>query len=228
MSIRKINVLSVIILIFCFSQANCQIDSLEIGAYRNSMDLRKNSPFYNTDFIFTKKDHYKIPELYTLSRTNIKLKKKIFDNGIWGIYDGESFYINAKRLGMVNGYIKIEKLGKYSYFKGKPIMSLNQQSRLNNSALNFGLIGASVSGAKIANENQADVNYVLNIETGMINLLNKDFMMLILRPYNELLSSFEYEDEPESLEVLLMYLDLVNEMPENKLYKQTSSNNFTQ
>jgi hypothetical protein len=226
--VRGINALSVFIFIFCFSQGNCQIDSLKIGAYRNSIDLKKNSPFYNTDFVFYKRYHYKIPKLYTLNRTNVKLKKKIIDNGIWGIYDGESFYINAKRLGMINGYIKIEKLGKYCYFKGKPIKSLKQKSRISNSAFNFGLIGASATSVKVANENQADVNYVLNIETGMINLLNRDFMMLILKPYNELLSGFEYEDKQESLEIILIYLDIVNEMPENRFYRQTLSDNVNQ
>ena len=138
------------------------------------------------------------------------LKTRIVNKIIWGIYDGNSLYINAARIGMIKGYIRIEKLGRYSYFKGIPIISISQQDKMNNSAVMFGATGSIITKSQIANENKNNVNYVLNLETGMVNLLNKSYLLLLLDHFPDLIDEYNQEDKNESIEVILKYLDLLN------------------
>jgi len=46
----------------------------------------------------------------------------------------------------------------------------------------------------------------------MINLLTKSYITRILKPYDYLLLSFDSEKNNNSFEILLKYLDLINNM----------------
>ncbi len=210
----KLYIIAILVLTICFEETNCQSNAIKNGAYRNSVDFNKNKPLYETDFIFIKKNSKKIPELYRVKSKNKKIKKSLIKYSVWGIYNDSTFYLNLKRIGMVNGYIKITKFGKYSYFKGLPIKTLAQEAGLNNAAFTYGLTGAFVTGTMIASENENKIHYVLNMETGMINLLTRDYMIKILQPYYELLFNFQHEPNNDSLEILLKYIDLVNKTVE--------------
>jgi len=190
----------------------CQVDDQKNGAYRNHLDFYNNRPFAEFNFKLIKKDNLRVPKLYQVISKDGSVKIKTIKKSIWGIYYNGLFYLNAEKLGMINGYIKFDSLSKYCYFKGIPIMTLGQEERLNRSARNHGLTGAAVTGTKIALENKENVHYVLNTQTGMINLLTKEYLLRILETYDELLLYFDFEENNGSIEVLLKYLDLVNKM----------------
>lgn len=210
----RLSLISIVILLTTYDWASCQYESIKNGAYRNSVDFSQNEPLYTSHFNFIPKNHKKIPNLYKVKSENKSIKKGVLDNVIWAIFKDQSLYLNAERIGMKNGYIKIEKLGEYSYFRGVPVKSLIDQSRINNSALNYGLIGVAATSNKIKSENTEDIHYVLCLKSGMINLLSKNYMLRILRSHNELLYSFEHEENNETIEVQLRYLEFVNRLPE--------------
>lgn len=207
---RKAELITFINLFLLIIKANCQPDSLKNGAYRNSVDFNKNKPLYQSEFTFVKKYHEQIPELYLVKSINPKIQKKIINNVIWGIYYNHSFYLNAKKIGMTEGYIKISDLKIYNYFRGKPIMTLSQRARLNKSIFEWGLTGALLTSAEIEAENKDNIHYVLNIKSGIINLLSKEYMLRLLKLHGELLLNFQIENNNDSIEVFLKYLDLVN------------------
>ena len=190
----------------------CQNANHKNGAYRNHLDFQNNRPLTESNFRFIQKDNLRVPKLYHVISKDGSVKTKTIKKIIWGIYYNGSFFLNVEKLGMVNGYIKFDSLTKYCYFKGKPIMTLGQEERLNRSSRDFGLTGAVVTGTRIHIENKEDLHYVLNVQTGMINLLTKNYILRILEPYNELLMYFDFEKDNSSIEVLLKYLDLINKM----------------
>ncbi|MFO7658402.1 MAG: DUF6563 family protein [Bacteroidales bacterium] len=186
---------------------------LKKGAYRNCIDFNSNNPFIESGFFIKKIYSSKVPELYIVKPHDPRVKKKIIEKVIWGIYDGNDFYLNAEKMGMKFGYIRIEKLGKYSYFRGIPIKSLNQEEMIKKNLLAYGLVGSAITIEAIEYKNRNNVHYVLSSKTGNINLLTKEFIAMILRPYPDLLLSFQQENINDNLEVLFKYLDLVNSTP---------------
>jgi hypothetical protein len=112
---------------------------------------------------------------------------------------------------------------QYSYFKGIPSMTLDQKERLNRSSVVFGATGSTLTGITIAVENKDKIHYVLNMHTGMINLLTKEYMIRILEPYGELLSYFYLEEKSSSIKVLLEYLDRVNKKEQIKAKDKSHS-----
>ena len=204
-----------VIVLFCIfsNPAFCQYGSTRYknGGYRNHLDFKDNRPFCEPDFIIVKKYNKKIPQLYKVLPHNRSVKKKTIKNEIWGIYDGYAFYLNAYRLGMTEGYIKTEVSGQYSYFKGVPIMTMGQEARLNNAARNYGLSGVLIASLFINSRNKNKVHYVLNLNTGMVNLLTKDYMYRILQSNEELLVEFKNAVNKDSIEVLLRYLNKINQ-----------------
>lgn len=187
-----------------------QPDTLKNGAYRNVVDFKNNKPLFVTDFEFIKTAHSRIPELYRIFAKESRFTRKINSNSVWAIWCDGNLYLNAKRLNMANGYIKICKPLKYNYFKGGPVMTQIQKNRLQNAGQNFGLLGLSISGIIINEENKKDLHYFLILETGMINLVTKPNVLRVLQSNEDLLEKYEHEDNNESLEVLLKYLSLLN------------------
>lgn len=208
---RKMYFFAILFCLAIFCSPGCsQAETIKTGAYRNSIDFCNNKPLYELNFQFKKAKNKKVPDLYYIENENVSEDPIDNDNSIWGIYDGIYFYLNADRIGMTYGYIRVKKAGNYAYFKGKPMKSLQQKASINNSALMFGLSGAVITNATVNSENKDRIHYVLNFTSGMINLLTKDYMLRIMEPYGDLLYMFKSEVNNNSLEILQKYLELVN------------------
>jgi hypothetical protein len=201
--------------ILIFNKAHCQPDSLVVGAYKNLVEFKNQNPSFQSDFIFTKKYNKRIPELYTVNSVNSVCRKGIRKNEIWCIYDGKYFYLNSKRIGMPIGFIRFEKTDKYLCFQGKPVKSLAQEEKMNRATLYFGLTGLAVSNALINAKNNKNNQFILNLESGMINYLTPRYVEMILEPYPELRLRFQHEKK-DSVKTLHNYLDLLNQQIKNK------------
>jgi len=188
-----------------------QYDSIKEGAYRNIVDFHKGKTILDSGFILIEKYNKKIPNFY-----KIEFSDELYDDNssliksIFLIYSDNQLYINLARMHMINGYVRIEKIEKYCYFRGRPMKTLDQESRTNNSSILFGLSGALITQDAISKENKDKVDYVLNLESGMINLLTVDYLGLILSPYPELLFNYNNEATKESIETRLKYLKMIN------------------
>ena len=203
---------SLYIMVISVSPALAQTTKMSNGAYMNSVDLAVNKTLYDCEFQIKLKKNIKGVDLYKITPVDLLIGNKIMKNQVWAIYKNGVFYINAFRLGMdKKGFIKIDKLGKYSYFKGLPILSLAERDKVKKSGVNYGLIGAAVSSAQVAEQNKGKVHYILNLKTGITNLLTRDHLLRLLKPHPSLLKAYEAEEKNRTLEVVLKYLDLINE-----------------
>lgn len=210
-----------------------QADTIKEGAYLNSTEFAKNSPIFEYKFEFKRKKNSNIPELYQIvfinpeteiyddiyyNPENVYYNNKIkkLTEFAWGIYSKGYFYINARKLGMVNGYIKILNFGKYCYFKGRPVKSIGQKEIIKHSCCMFGLVGGFIATAIVSKKNKGRDHYILNIETGMVNVLTKSYMLRILEPFPDLYFSYNREEDQDSPPIQIEYINKVNEGIENQ------------
>lgn len=190
-----------------------QYDTLSNGAYRNIVDFNYNNPLYTCEFEFVNQKNRKIPELFSVSSPNKKIKAKSFRFEIKFIKTDSIIYLNTARLGMIEGYVKIHPIQTYCYFRGIPIFSINQNNSIKNSAAAFGFIGGASKSVKVKKEIENNIHYVFNLKSGMTNLLTKEYMLRLLESepeYAYLLKMFENEANNDSNEICRKYLEFVN------------------
>ena len=196
---------------------HAQYDTIRNGAYRNIEEFKKNNPLYTCAFEFKIKKPSPIPELYAVRSPNQKIHEKTLRYGIKFIKTDSCIYLNGYRLGMVAGYIKIYPIQTYGYFKGIPIVAIDLKNVIGNPSADplapLGIYSGGVSSRKIRKETKNDIHYVLNLESGMTNLLTKDYMLRLLESepeYAYLLKMFENEEYNDTYEVCRTYLECVN------------------
>jgi hypothetical protein len=188
-----------------------QFTPIKEGGYRNIGDFHKGKTIIDSVYTFEKSNYKKIPNFYKVEfLESFEDTNDMPLNSIFLIYENNYLYINASRLGMKDGFIRVEKVEKFIYFKGTPVRSLEQKYRVNQSIFLFGAGGGVISNMNVDIENKDKIHYVLNMESGMVNLLTVDYLRMILEPYPELLFNFNIEASVESLETKLKYLNLIN------------------
>jgi len=204
-TIRKIYF---IICLFSPLLSVCQIDIITGKAYRNAGDYAKDKPLYETTFKFSQKKAAKFHGAYKLKIEGLKVTQRDIQYSIWLVSDSKYLYLNGTRQGLMEGYYKFKKGFNYYYFMAEPMLSVHQQDRLNNSALLFGAIGASITAANIAAENNQKIHYVLDLEEGRTHLLTKDYIQDLLVDYPVFLNEFNNLENNTDIEVLKKYLEV--------------------
>ncbi len=183
------------------------------GAYRNCVDFRNSITICSdSDLVFKLKKKAKIDFLYKVKSSRKGIKRSTLNNGIWGIVHDGNFYLNARRIGMANGYIKIYISGNFLYFKGLPLKHPAQNVSLANTAISYGLIGAAVESAYVITKTKHMVHYILNLNSGMVNLLTENYVKRVLQAYPSLLMEFEQDESTNSISRLKSYIEKVNKL----------------
>ncbi len=191
--------------------ATAQTQKFKNGAYRNSVDFLNRKPLYTSEFIFKQKSYHPyVDELCRVKARNPRVGKAKLNMNVWGIYVDGAFYLNARRIGLADGFIKIGKLEKYSCFRAPYKLTQDQKIRQQFSAFAFGAAGSAVSEYRIDKENKDKVHYILNYRTGMVNLLTKQYLERILEDNPEISYRFLKEQNQESFDVLFKYIELIN------------------
>lgn len=100
---------------------------LPVGAvYRNAKDFENDKAMEVAHFKFT--PFLERKNFYTVTSEDQDAAALSAVMETWGIFQSDTLYINASRIGMKNGYVKVLELGKkYLYFIGRPIKSSDQQ-----------------------------------------------------------------------------------------------------
>lgn len=191
--------------------ASAQKDTVSGNAYRYIQVYEENKPFLSGLFIFKKKDK-EIVNAYKLMSVSDIASEKELKFGIWIIDCDSSFYLNIYRYGygFPKCFVKFEKKGNYYYFKAPPLMSANQQRRITNSQIMYGVIGAGITANKIKNENVNKRHNVFNFSRGTIRNLTVEYIADLLADYPQLLEEFNNEKEKEKIKTLKIYLEKIN------------------
>ena len=134
------------------------------GVYNSFSDLRSSTP--TTDTVFEITQISKKRALYNIQVKGSTERLK----GVYGVSDGQNFYLNAAQYSYQNHFVKAAFTGTYYYFEDKVSDT--------GAAVMFGLIGALASNKK--------VGFVLDTQTGMIYQLNRDFLARVLKNFPDL------------------------------------------
>ncbi len=204
-------ILILIITIIPFNFLVAQTDTIKVGAFKNYSDFMNNKPFITKKFKMTYKDVISNYPVYKVVSDTPKVKKDIINNQTWGIYNGESFYINSIWVNMQKGYIKVLEYGQYSYLEASPTMNAMQQQTIKEVYFTFGVVGGVLSTAAVNMKNSKNTHYILNLNNGSIQNLNKDYLNRILETEPDLFEQYNNEDKQEDMDILLKYIKLLNE-----------------
>lgn len=197
-------------------------------AYKNHVDFLNDSPLVSASFIFIPDEGRNFYCVIDDKSDTLRIKNKEIKYSIWIIKDGEDLYVNSSRLGLADGYIRLESGHKYYYIMSEPKMTIAQQEKLrstnqfNNfptSSVPIDLLGITVETAnhiKVKKELKRQRHRVLVIEEGFTRQLTKEFIEDHLLAYPILLEEFEKEPDQNDIEILKTYLEIIDNIETDK------------
>ena len=212
------------------------------GAYLSYQDFVNNTPAYSDSLIiYNKRSDYDIQRSggndYIVGSKNKELNK-ILENKIWGIYMRNDLFLNSKLLTGVNGYAKVEVLGKYNVInpsfpiqhkkqkdididmvKGQPATQTRDNSELivgNMVGIFMGLMtGTFVFFIPTSSTGYSYVKQfpiIYDMETKEMTILNKENLETLVGNFHNLKMQFSLEKNKEDKETLLKYVKILNEL----------------
>jgi hypothetical protein len=149
--------------------------------------------------------------------------RKSIINSIWGVYYGDTLYINRMFYQGEKGFDKVYCLGSYGYFHGinpNPATSSDYNTALMSGFL-FGAVGGAIAGAATDNNSRTGkfprvMIYLIDLETGMVSPLTSFKLEKILEDDQELLDSYNKEKYKTSMMIMHAYLDTYAERRKNR------------
>ncbi len=205
----KKDIFIVVLLLAFIPNLFAQNKVIKEGAYRNLYEFHQNNPFLDPYEIEINVDRSVRKEYYFLtnkSNKNIRSLRK----RIWGVYKDSCFYINYSRIGIKgSGFAKVKGLGRFSFINGNPAMTADQKDRMWDSWFYYGLIGTAITNLNVLNENSA-YYHLLDLKTGVPKPITVEYIMFILKREEDLLEHYQFEQDKESLEIILKYVRKLN------------------
>ncbi|MBI1286367.1 MAG: hypothetical protein GC178_02205 [Flavobacteriales bacterium] len=194
------------LLFFPRSSGLCQNHT--IGFYTTVEDFGKNRPFHTTSFsLKPRKDKY-IPELYKLNPLGKDLLATDFERTCQLAWNGENLFINIGLQRMKRGFVKIEKLGSYVFFIGRPQYYVDWPGSR-----------GWVSQESEPLDTRKSKPYVFDMTLGRIHPLTPSTVERLLEPFPDLLSLYSKDPNWKSLETMGLYIELLNGLLETNSMK---------
>ena len=192
-----------------------QYRNLKDGAYRNFEDFKNNKPFASFKKIEVRTFSHNGIALYSL-KTRPSLSRETIKFKVWVIKDQDSLFLNTTRAGLVEGFVKIGIPNvMYTYFEAPSYRSNKEMHHKALSPLQYGVSGVVYATVKSTLVSTPPSDHVLNFKTGGVFILRETFIFRILKYHPRLLEAYVQEPNNTSREVMLKYLDLANQLPEN-------------
>jgi hypothetical protein len=201
------------------SMAQTDLSFLPPGAYRSIYDFRNVHPFYTQEIIFSR-NKYDTTDLAYYIKTYNKaegLNKKTAKEEIFAIYQNDDLYLNCYRFSMGAGFAKVLNNGRYSYFNGCGYYNEKGTGAAMGIAVMGGIAGVSI-GVGVGRFVKCK-DFILDFDSGNFHPFDSIYVRWILEPHFDLLDQFKHENDKESFDVLLKYIDLVNERSEIEISK---------
>ena len=200
-----------IFMLIPFHLLMAQTDTIKIGAYKTFTNFINNKPFVHKTFkLKPRKTISDVPTYWVVNDTP-KVNKYFIDVHNWGIHNGEYLFINSQWVNDKKGYLRVQELGRYSYFEAEPVMSNSQKESVKKSSNMGGGMGTIISKAVIYGQIAHNTHYILDLKTGFVYQLTKNNLMDILDTEPDLKEQFKNEDKQEDLIILKKYIKLLNE-----------------
>lgn len=199
-------------------------DKLKAGGYKYAFEYKNNSPSIDCQFIIEARTLSDIIENggndYRISSVNDLISLNEIKKELWGVFDGDSLYINAYPYTGYDWYAKVLVVGKYLYFKGIPPLDKKIQKKIgykhDSYVFVFGVLGGVVGGvvAGMVEETQNSIKripFLLNVESGKAIYLTKDRLYQLITDYPDLKQEYFAENEVDNEKVIIKYIKKLNE-----------------
>lgn len=203
---KKAIIILFLVLTALFNHSLCAQDS----AYLGHRDFLDGYPYLQAEFKFTVRDID--PYFHRVSSVEAQAHSDANSKVIWGIMKDSKLYLNADRMGMKKGYVQVIMLGTYSYFIGSPVYTKNEKLKVvkEDKAAMMDFLGVPDNSNDVLREKSDDMHYIMNMQTGVPHVVDKEYVVFVLKDYPDLLSQFNAEEASEKLKVQLHYIQLVN------------------
>lgn len=162
------------------------------GIYQNFQELKSNSPSITEGFKESSRSGAIMT--YQIRQGKKKVKKA------YGFSDGQSVYINARNYNGGTYYVKLEILGRYSLFREQGGSGIGIGG-----AIGIGPVAIGSGGGNRIRP------YILDMQNGIIELLDRKQMQLILAKDRELSQAYANEKRRTSFAVMAKYIQAFNE-----------------
>lgn len=212
--------LTVNLVLFIFLIAKGQKhENLKVGGYKYAYELKLNSPSLENKFIIEERAK---SEIILSGGNNFKISTK--DNSIsvidinknvWGVFDGNSFYINTINYTGNMYFAKGEVIGKYLYFNGTPPFSEKFKKEIGYDKDSYvplfgvlgGAIGGAIAGSIEASKNSSNqISILLDIQTDKATCLSKDKLYQMIANYPDLKEEYFADTISDSDKIISKYI----------------------
>lgn len=203
------------ILLFIPFSGYAQPNSFPEGVYLNVEQLRNRTPAFNIPLrILPKsKSKYKTANFYKLASDIDSINERYTKFKILAYSRGDSLLINSLNNSKYSFGLALTK-GSFLVF---PMKTKQMDGGLIASAAMFGLIGAMAYTAMSSSQDHSSSKpqygnlMILSLRTGNYRVLTREYVAARLKELPQVLEQFKKERKRMSLEVLLEYVDILNE-----------------
>ena len=209
MKIKLLLCLSFLLCLSVFSQTR---DICPDGVYMTLEQIKNLTPQFHANLEVIRRTQSDIAfnggNDYELKSNNDSLNKSFIKKKMFAYVKNDSIFLNCMNYQLSTWYALILTRGNYMVFKGAMSNSRSSQE-VSPYGVMFGAIGGGIAGANAAKKRFL---YVLSLRTGNVRELTKEYLIQRLKENQEsLLEQYNAEKEPKSEEVLLRYINLLNE-----------------
>jgi hypothetical protein len=200
--------------------SHAQTEIKKEGGYLNFDSFRNNLPEFVGSIEVAKRSDFDIKMVagngYKISSPDKKINAKI-KHDIWGVYMKDTLFVNGKFVNGRNHYCKVENKGNYLYLMGEiPNVPFSDKYKFKKSMIeNYpvsmgygGAIGGAVTGAQLA---MIKVFYLFDTNSGKIELLTRDNLLLILSTDSGLMEQLKKCEPNYNTDFLIKFLNQINQ-----------------
>ena len=201
-------VIGVLLGLQCFAQAVKFPD----GIYLTVDQLRNRTPELNTDMRVKRRSSLDIQMAgsndYDIRFIDRSVRKKYKLKDVYAYVRNDSVYLNCYQHDLQPLFAVALTQGNFLAFKG---------AIPKDEAAMYSLVGGSITGLLMGvSPPSSRYLYVLSLKTGNVRLLSKKYMLARLTSNQRLLEAYTAENNPDSEETLIKYVNILNEVPADR------------
>ena len=182
------------------------------GGYRNFEDLRNHQPSVHAVFqaVARTTDDLKMMggNDYYIKSESEGITKDLIQKDLYAVSTSDTLYLNTSVHMLPAGYSKSLTEGRFLAFRSG--FRDKKKGRVMSAAMAMGLTGALIASLSKAKSGIERFLLAMDVSTGKLTLLDRNFLLSILKPYPDLEYQYALEQEQSNEKTLLKYVQMVD------------------